>query len=637
MSASSWAAHRRRLLVGLVAASPLLLVLAASLDHQRRAGLDPDSLEVAVRGRPERCLACHQKEAEALAPAHRSPAVGCSSCHLGNPLSFDRARAHRGMERLPGDLSTARQACGERDCHPDAVTRVGSSLMATARGIVSVDRFAFGETDRPDGDRTVAEVSASAAPASPAESHLRKLCLSCHLATRHASPTERSRGGGCTACHLVAGAPGRAHPQLGVGVSAAACTGCHSRSGRISLSYYGWHEGASRLAADRAGEPSAERNALADGREVQRAVADVHADASLACLDCHTSLGVMGDGESYGHEEQQVDVACTDCHGRGGPARIGTLAEGETVALRIRRLLDPGAPAVGAPVARTRRGTSLSGVRQNAAGGWVLRRRVDGRELSLTQLPEDPAHTLRGHERLSCQACHTRWTHQCNSCHTSFEAGAEQVDHGSGRRTEGAWRERTGTVLIDRPSLGVNAGGRIVPFAPGMPLCVDEAERPERSAPGMRSGLDLQVGESKRCRRLFAPAEPHTTRKEARSCASCHRSGLALGLGRGEVRRTAGAWQFVPEGASPDPQPTPTPWPDGVGWDGWTRLDGTPLAETTRTGARPLSPDELRRVLEVGRCIDCHSDYADPIYRDFAASAAQRRAGKAPRCALTEP
>jgi hypothetical protein len=75
-------------------------------------------------------------------------------------------------------------------------------------------------------------------------------------------------------------------------------------------------------------------------------------------------------------------------------------------------------------------------------------------------------------------------------------------------------------------------------------------------------------------------------------------------------------------------------WPDGVPWDGWTTLDGSRLARATRAGARPLSPGELRRILEVGRCVPCHNRYSDAIYHDFSSSLIRQRAGSAPGCTL---
>ncbi|MGD2063445.1 MAG: hypothetical protein PVF51_07680, partial [Nitrospirota bacterium] len=156
-----------------------------------------------VHGRPERCLACHAG-ITGLAPAHDPEALGCSSCHLGDPLAFDEDRAHAGLESFPGDLTTAAQSCGRAACHAEAVRHVTGSLMNTGRGMVSVDRFCFGEQATPDGGPIFADL-AGEEDLTPADDHLRRLCASCHLGNRRDDHTldRFTRGGGCAACHLA--------------------------------------------------------------------------------------------------------------------------------------------------------------------------------------------------------------------------------------------------------------------------------------------------------------------------------------------------------------------------------------------------------------------------------------------------
>lgn len=616
---------RRRILWLAVAASPLLLVVAHGLEARRRQGLDPAGV-AARRGRqPERCLACHGREARAMAPWHGPEALGCSSCHLGNPLSLEKARAHAGLERFPGDLSTAALTCGQPRCHPDAVRHVQRSLMATAAGILSVTRYTFGEVGRPDAPGTalgdLALEIVPSPPASPAESLGRKLCASCHLGTRHRSKQDRARGGGCSACHLRPGPTDDAHPRLSLGVTGEACTGCHSRSGRVALSYHGWHEGVAEpgLEPRPADATQPRERLLPDGRTVRLARSDVHAAAGMSCVDCHTRTDLMGDGQRHRHKEQQVDIACTDCHGDRGPARLAPLRPEEDVTRRIAswvasRSLAP-LPAAGELLPRTRRGTALLALRRGPDGRFALRRRLDGRPLAVRPTPADAAHRLPGHERLTCQACHTAWSHQCVGCHTRLDPAGRQWDSVTGAITRGEWIETPGDTRIGPPTLGVTAEGRIGPFLPGMPLCLD-------------------AGAGQQCRRLFAPADPHTTQKASRSCKSCHADPRALGLGSGRLERVAGQWRFTPDprwlgAAGPRPRPR---WPDGVPWDGWTTLAGTPLAGATRVGARPLAPAELHRVLEVGRCVACHDRYDDPIYRRFRGSLERLDQGLAPRC-----
>ncbi len=74
------------------------------------------------------------------------------------------------------------------------------SLMNTMSGVISVNRFAFDEINKPVGLFNVKNLTQS-----NADNHLRNLCASCHLGnekTEFGPITELSRGGGCNACHL---------------------------------------------------------------------------------------------------------------------------------------------------------------------------------------------------------------------------------------------------------------------------------------------------------------------------------------------------------------------------------------------------------------------------------------------------
>ena len=277
-----------------------------------------------LRGRVEGCLACHD-EVTGIEPAHAAQVAGCSGCHLGDPQAPGATAAHRGMVRVPGNLDTAPLTCGQPGCHDGAVDRVRGSLMANVRGMIAVDRWALGEQQSPDGVAGVADLGSS-----PADTHLRQMCVGCHLGRTKEQPApvgESSRGGGCLACHL--GEPERrddgrssfrrfAHPRLSVQVADTSCFGCHARSARISLAYAGWSEASP---GEDAGATAAVGSRLQDGRTAWRRTADVHHEQGMACVDCHTARETMGDGQLHLHEEQATRVRCTTCHrvarGRG--------------------------------------------------------------------------------------------------------------------------------------------------------------------------------------------------------------------------------------------------------------------------------------------------------------------------------
>jgi hypothetical protein len=255
------------------------------------------SAEPASPVAPNLCVSCHEKQRSGFNPAHEFAAEACTTCHAGDASATAEADAHSGLIAFPGDLENAERVCG--NCHADRVAAVGGSLMHTARGMVHTTRLVI------DGDPGAPETqNLQSLGSSVADSMLRKQCASCHLGqhkTSHALDVTTDRGGGCLACHLNEH-PVDAHPALTADVSDGRCFGCHSRSGRISLSYTGIAEV----------ESSALQ--LADGRNIERLPADVHYVAGMRCTTCHTADDVMDHAGDAIHQRAVVDVDCRDCH-----------------------------------------------------------------------------------------------------------------------------------------------------------------------------------------------------------------------------------------------------------------------------------------------------------------------------------
>jgi len=144
--------------------------------------------------------------------------------------------------------------------------------------------------------------------------------------------------------------------------------------------------------------------------------------------------------------------------------------------------------------------------------------------------------------------------------------------------------------------------------------------------PGMVMALDASAaGGPKIYRRFYGSLDPHSTGRKARTCASCHLSSWALGLGTGTLDLSGQLPAFTPE--------TPATEDPRMASDAWTRLDAEEPGVGTRTGARSLDAGELRRALAVGACLPCHAAAADPVWRDFAASEARLARGGT-RCAF---
>ena len=601
----------------------------------------PVPLPVAM-GRPEGCLVCH-RGVTGLGNAHRPEAVGCASCHGGDVLTLDKPRAHAGMEAIPGNMATAASRCGQGACHAPIVPRVERSVMATMSGIVRVDRMVFGE-EAPGDAHKPAHVSRLGRSA--ADTHLRQLCALCHLgAVKKAfGPNdEGTRGGGCNACHLVyspaaldalrryerqkkGGTPEAptVHPALSLDIGNGQCFACHSRSGRISTSYEGWHElhEPPAQASDPA-QPSPSRFRIIEGDRVfERVLPDIHQQRGLDCIDCHTPAEVMGDGVAHASKSGQLRVACADCHAPASTSLPTVPASGlDPESRRILAIRAWPGPAATHHV-RTAKGDALVNVVVDPTGrpAMVRKRTGERRELKPTARVCVEG---RGHARLSCGSCHTAWAPRCTTCHTSFDASGTGFDWLADAEVKGEWNEKAGPFVAGLPTLGVRrleaSGGTprevIETFVPGMILTIDRPAETGRPADTV-------------FRRLYARIEPHTTRREVRSCTSCHNDPEAIGYGRGRLRyeRTGrgGRWRFTP--ASP---PLPA---DGLPADAWIGFLGTRAGlVSTRDDVRPFTVEEQRRILGVGACLTCH-DGRSPVMRDSVRNFQAVLARRSPKC-----
>ena len=106
-----------------------LLLLVLGLVIRENMTQRPSQLYQTTAGKVEMCLSCHTEEK--LDPAHDRLVVGCSPCHLGDPLAIDKEKGHEGIVKNPGDLRVVEKTCGIEGCHAPDVKKVKNSLMAT--------------------------------------------------------------------------------------------------------------------------------------------------------------------------------------------------------------------------------------------------------------------------------------------------------------------------------------------------------------------------------------------------------------------------------------------------------------------------------------------------------------------------
>ena len=551
-----------------------------------------------IQGRKESCLLCHTGT-HGFVDSHKPESIGCFSCHLGNPFATSKTGAHHGMILVPGNIATAKQTCGTAQCHPDITNRIHTGLMTTLSGMIGVDRTVFGEQEDFDIHAHVNNLGNSAA-----DEHLRNLCVGCHLGNSKNVPgtvTEESRGGGCLACHLNYSSEAadllkakypekmQLHPAVSLQVTNNHCFGCHSRSGRISTNYEGWHE--TQLEPEKMPENNNYR--LVEGFRVFKKVSDdIHHELGLECIDCHNSYELMGDGNFYSHEEQQQDVRCSDCHFRGKPKLTdATNLDDESaliVALRFGSVSNKKVLTTqkyGRPLINT--------FYENDTAYFITKN--SGKKFALKPQSRVCARD-KAHANLTCSSCHTAWAPSCIGCHNSYDKNEPAFNMLTNKAVTGGWVEFSGDYNATLPALGVRKNGtkdEVIPVIPGMILTIDKAS------------FTKQKHDSLIFRRLFAPAAPHTTAAKGRSCKSCHNNPAALGFGEGEltfkITGNRGVWKFraMFENDVHDNLPANA-------WTGFLKNRTGMVA--TRNDVFPFDIKTQQKILTVGACLTCHND-----------------------------
>jgi len=390
-----------------------------------------------INGKKEACLSCHS-DVSGFSASHDPSIFGCSSCHLGNPYTFSKDQAHYGMILIPGNLDNAKQTCEQNNCHPNIIGRIENSLMTTMSGVVSVDKFVFGETDDLDKHYRISKIDYS-----QADKHLRNLCASCHLEKKKlefGEINELSRGGGCNACHLNYTEKAKtdlkkylidkssitkgeyAHPALNIQSDNSKCFGCHSRSGRISLCYEGWHE--THLDPKEVKGQDKYR-LLMDGRVVEKHKPDVHHERGMECIDCHLSYELMGNYKTHFHKEEQIIIRCEDCHITAAPKT----KKYNELDFETQRIIDlrKNYPASGKYIVSSTGYTYPNVFYDND----LIKLKVKNKDTLL--YPKRPitdcAFNIEGHKSLTCKSCHSDWSPQCLGCHTEYNKNVKGYDN----------------------------------------------------------------------------------------------------------------------------------------------------------------------------------------------------------------
>lgn len=543
---------------------------------------------------PAGCLTCHQG-IEAVGEAHSS--AECIDCHQGNPDGKTKEAAHQDFFKNPGDLNIVEETCGM--CHDEYVRRLKRSLHATSAGVISGARYLWAAQKTKNalyGVRAV-EDDLGAVPEErgalealeqlptfdqskqPVDDYLRNQCLRCHVWTKGAQRHGDYRGSGCTACHVLYADNGLSlsgdktipkdqpgHPvRHGITkkIPTEQCARCHNRGGRTGVSYQGLME------ADPYGtplRPDGGKQPKLHGKYYNHLQQDLHGQAGMQCIDCHTSDEIHGDGRIYSKKEQATEVRCQTCH--------GSLNEYSSL--------------------KTSRGKPMGNL-EKRNGEVILTAKLDGREHRVPQirgllerraLPH--AMQIKGHmDKLECYACHARWAPQCYGCHVKMDMRSKGFDWVAGEENETySWKESRSYLRWETPVLGVNAKGKVSPFIPGCQAIFTQIDADGKTVANNKTftTADGHSGISQN------PIQPHTISRVPRTCEDCHANAKALGLGSGHyiAKRNGVDLPFEFERIVDE--------------------DGKQLQATSHVGARPFTKAEMQKIDRANVCLSCHQE-----------------------------
>jgi hypothetical protein len=502
--------------------------------------------------------------------AHVSPGDGPTYLKNLPSVALDAVSPEYMRFINPGDLRVVDSTCGV--CHANAVASVRNSTMAHTSGEITVARYRGGLQEEPHGVVGAAEIYdpnpdadnacgvAELALFNPAplgsgvpgvaeaqEQYMVKSCMRCHLNDfgENRFPGD-FRSSGCTACHMNYANDGLSksadpfvnkytvpHPtthQLVTAPTVDQCTHCHYRGGRIGISYQGYRESAGAglnpkrpivlgqaLHGHDANYYLVEEEAESGFDETPP---DLHWEAGMHCVDCHTKKDIHGDGHIYADTQCAVSTRCEDCHGT----------------VRETASLDPERPNI-----------------TEREGELYLLTKVTGKEL---RIPQTKSSVTSGHpdfnpaaeqsmgvhdgfshtDTMECYTCHAGWQPSCYGCHVDLNLSESKAYQTTGEVTAGRPTGRRRWVSLNDMVLIRNSEGKMAPSMPAERFfmsvydeVVGDPTQPATKQPLYETKPRTFVRPDGTKMAGFGQRafNPHTTRRKSQfmACDRCHTKG----------------------------------------------------------------------------------------------------------------
>ncbi|MBN2548551.1 MAG: hypothetical protein JXB15_05320 [Anaerolineales bacterium] len=407
----------------LIFSALMLIALLAAVWH---SSLQPRPvvLTPTLTGEQEYCLTCHADLPE-ISSSHPVETFGCVICHGGERLALEADLAHSSLRggRNPSRLEVVEASCGGSLCHSGEglaerhhIPRLLTSLHATYAGAIASVRCAAGE--QPSLEASLGAVSAAdndgksqtgililsafdpARAASPEVQTFAQDCLYCHLSAQPLPGEAFARLEGCAACHTPTanhdlrplkekGNQNGIH-HLTVAISYTQCNTCHNR-GEYDLSSLSF-------------QPRQDQSSdiYPPGTQFARC------EWTLDCIDCHTRLESMGDGDLHSSQAEFQYVQCRTCHGTLTQLpRTRVLSTKDEVAYRLAFLNPVIEVAPGDTILVTDKGELLWTIRQLQGGEFELFGKASGQRFIFQPVKGSDCQQNPDQQQASdCHACH---------------------------------------------------------------------------------------------------------------------------------------------------------------------------------------------------------------------------------------
>ncbi|OQY27652.1 MAG: hypothetical protein B6I38_09900 [Anaerolineaceae bacterium 4572_5.1] len=373
--------------LALTFASAFLLLSLFLVWRAETSNPEPIPLTPTLTGETEYCLTCHA-DLQEISPSHSVKAFGCVICHGGERLALDADLAHASMRggRNPSDLSVVEESCGGSQCHSgseadgrDHIQRVLTSVQATYAGAIANIRYSFGAQSSLIPEMGVFAVQDASLPSATGITALQAFdpehetnpllhsfgenCLTCHLSATPPEGDAYVRETGCAACHTptlpLPSGEGRQIHQLTTEISYSQCNTCHNR-GNYNLRSMSFDE-RSDVPGDRL-------------HDYYQPIAQfTQCEYTLDCIDCHTRVESMGDGDIHATQADIEYVQCKTCHGTLNELPLTkTLTDADGLAFRLAQLNPVVDLELGDTILVTEKGELLWNIRPLENGNYEL-------------------------------------------------------------------------------------------------------------------------------------------------------------------------------------------------------------------------------------------------------------------------